>query len=132
MAIGLQCVNVITPLDNIRKCMTAAEYKRCYEGIENGDISCRDEYLYRMSFMSSDAAFDYAKSWEKDGLVMAEKVDGKWKWKDLCIVDIHEGLYHPCDWLEVKGGVAWMKGKPPGEVVGRMPKNVEVLGIRFN
>lgn len=131
MAIGLQCINVIVPLENVRKCMTEDEYQKFVRDNRGGGIFCCDDHLYRESSMGG---VDFmVERWEKKGLVAAEKVDGHWRWKDLCVVDIHSGTPYPCEWLEIdlKKGIAWLKGHEPGEMVGEMPRDVEVLGIRF-
>ena len=130
MAIGLQCMNVIVPLENVRKCLAEDEYQKFVRDNRGGGIFCCDNHLYRESSMG---AVDFmVECWEKKGLVRAEKVGGQWHWKDLCVVDMLIGTPYPCDWLEIdlRKGMVCLKGHPPGVEVGRMPRDVEVMGIR--
>jgi hypothetical protein len=115
MSVRIQFFTVVVPLSRIRA-IAGLEQRlhQKYQGFQ-------DEHLWSVSSMAppSDVG-DYLAS---EGLVLREEVNGVRTWRDMCVVDYYEGPTNPCPWLEVDmhAHVAWLKGSPPGAIVGPTP-----------
>jgi hypothetical protein len=123
MAIALEFIDLIVPISKIRD-----KYPGGWEACLNdhahliGGRAWYDEHLFRDGAMNPNDIRLMIQRWTSLGFETIEIKDGHQVWKDLCIV---EGLFGgptlPCDWLEFDPNqrIAYLKGFPPGPVVGR-------------
>ena len=59
------------------------------------------------------------EEWQALGFRTHEGGDNPRKWSDACVVEaIFGGATMPCDWIEVEGDIAFLKGTDKGNVIG--------------
>lgn len=114
MSIELECVNIIIPIQILRKkCLRLGDVDQfLYDRTVNGIGYWRDDYLYREGAMDSMDAQRILNSWKREGLKLAQRKRGELQWCDLCIVDI-SGPTLPCPWLkyDAQKHIAWHKNQ---------------------
>jgi len=122
MAIEMQFLNIIIPLDNFKKCK---EYNTLEKVLQRfnpkviGKIILYDENLFRDGAMNLYDINLELKFWQKQGLQLTKiKAHHKY-WQDLCVVDASLGPTKPCDWLKF---VNPRKGKRPYVYYKNQPK----------
>lgn len=122
MAIRLEFISVVIPIENIERCLTVGGFRRYIESQAYfiGLTSWYDDYLYREGAMNSMDAKSLVQSWERRGLrgLIGDGVTREWA--DLCVVDYFNGPTRPCSWLEHdrENHCVYMAGKPRGDIVG--------------
>jgi TPR repeat protein len=125
MAIALEFLNLIIPLDNIRRAKgDKAQYILSRLQAGGGFIApteWHDEHLYRDGSMGGYEVKDWIREWENMGLQAIDESNGKEHWKDICVADRSVGSTLPCDWLEFDpwNKCVHLKGTPRGLLVGR-------------
>ena len=131
MAIHLEFYNIIIPIKNIEKCKGIGGFKGILKHHKkNGTIGkiWYDDHLYRDGAMSPGDTEEIARFWEKQGLNLTKKVEGKEYWDELCVVSFFEGPTLPCEWLEFKRddnhseNRVWLKGTKEGKLIGKNDK----------
>lgn len=113
MAINLECLNLIIPIDVIRRKYPGG-WEQCQRDF-GGAIGWRmwhDDHLLRDGAMNPMDMMMMLSEWERMGLQPFGRKNRKKVWKDCCIVSI-DGPTLPCDWIEVRDGRAWLKGTEP-------------------
>jgi hypothetical protein len=121
MALWLDVYSLIIPIEKIDECYPGG-FEAYITKIGGPDIGCwYDEHLLRLGAMNPLDIDTYIEFWKNLGLTPTEERDGKKCWKDMCVVN-HMGFPSiPCDWLVSAGPrIVYLKGKPPGEVIGRL------------
>ena len=118
MAIKLEFINVVVALSRIREVL-GEEY--CEKLLSDFPDTCwHDDLLWRDGCMDEHVLSDMLDDWEKKGFQITETVDGKKRWKDVCVVYSSHGPSFPCDWIEYdkSKNVAWLKGHESGDAAG--------------
>lgn len=122
MAVRCEFLSVIVPIARIDRVYpggylaykeaNARDFKR---------VLWDDGRLFRDGAMDPAVAEDIVRYWENLGLRPTEEVDGKKRWKELCVVASPIGPTLPCDWLvyDRRQSAVSLAGEPPGPVVGR-------------
>lgn len=118
MAIQLEYINVIIPLEVIRE--------KLGEGyIEENSLMAyvtnwSDGVLFREGCMNEMDLGDILDKWEAAGLELLTVVEGEKQWKDVCVVYSGHGPSYPCGWIEYdkEKNTVWLKGIEPGETAG--------------
>lgn len=127
MAIALEFIDFIVPIAVIRQKYPGG-WEQCLKDHERliGARVWFDEHLLRDGAMSPAAIAELVEEWSQAGFHPTEERNGELVWKDCCVVEsMLGGATLPCDWLVVgeDGASAFLKGHPPGEVVGRHMRN---------
>ena len=127
MAIALEFIDLVVPIDVIRKKYTGG-WEQCLRDHSEaiGRRVWYDDHLFRDGAMSPVDMQVLLDRWTAAGLMVTELRNEAQVWKDVCVVEaIFGGLTLPCDWLVVDSSqrIAYLKGAEPGAVVGR---NVEM------
>ena len=81
-----------------------------------------DEYLLRDGAMGPSGIESLIEEWMELGFEPIISHNGKDAWKDVCVVESFFGRTTlPCDWIVVdtEARIAYLKGTPPGDTVGR-------------
>jgi hypothetical protein len=81
-----------------------------------------DGLLLRDGALDPAGALERVEGWRAIGVEPLHWVDGRLRWKELCVVDLAAGgPTVGCDWLEWdrRAGVAWLRGAKRGETIGR-------------
>ena len=125
MALALSFISVVIPIETIeRKCKDVGGFERILELNKKwiGKKILYDKYLYKDSAMGVDDISLIIQFWKRQKLITTETKDEKTYWKDLCVVDMVDGLTMPCSWLEYDRETfsVWLKGKPKGKLVKRI------------
>ena len=123
MAIALEFIDLIVPISKIRDKYPGG-WQACLNDHAHliGGRAWYDEHLFRDGAMNPNDIRLMIQRWTSLWFETIEIKDGQQVWKDLCIV---EGLFGgptlPCEWLEFDPNqrIAYLKGFPPGPVVGR-------------
>ena len=123
MAVCCEFIDVIIPIANIDRVFPGGftAYKTENAGMF-GRRLWHDDYLLRDGAMSPMDARATVEYWERYGLVALDEVDGRQKWRDVCVVEhLLRGPTLPCDWIEFDRGrqCVYLKGQEPDPVIGR-------------
>jgi len=120
MAIELEFINLIIPIEKINKYYPGGFYKYLEDHKERiGMTVWFDNYLVRDGAMNPiDIKLLIAK-WEELGLKSKTRKKGIEQWKDLCVVDSFRGTTLPCDWLIKKDNIALHKKDKTEIVINR-------------
>lgn len=115
MAIQLEFINIIAPLDKIEQLIgrSAAESRKIIM------LGCMDDHLYREGCMNEIDLRNVLAEWKNMGFELLETRDEGKFWKDVCVAYSGHGPSYPCPWLEYdqERNIIWMKGKDAGRVV---------------
>ena len=101
MAVGLENISLIVPIENIEQYYPGGFEK--YKSDNKESIGGRiwyDDYLVRDGAMSNYDVGRLIGEWESYGLKGVIEVNGAKQWKDLCVVDYFGGATLPCVWLK--------------------------------
>jgi len=118
MAIELEFIDCIVPIKTIDKKYSGG-WKQCLKDFEGtiGGRAWYDEHLFRTGTMNDMDMIMLSRYWKDMGFRTHYKTSKySIKWLDVCILGGYESF--PCDWLEVEGNIAYLKGKPRGEIMG--------------
>ncbi len=123
MAVKLEFINILIPVENIERCASIGGFKG-FLGMKEGllgEIDWYDEHLYRTGVMNPLEIEEIVDDWKVYGLTPVIEEAGVRKWNDICVVDSAGGLTLPCDWIEfdLDERCAWLKGTAKGTAVGR-------------
>jgi hypothetical protein len=120
MAITLEFINLIVPIATIRRKYPGG-WTQCLA--DHAEVLGRrvwhDEHLFRDGTMSPRDMQWLVGHWEQHGLQPFEVIDGRRRWKDLCVVEpMFGGPTLECDWLAIsrRGDTVWLAGTDPGPV----------------
>lgn len=122
MAIVLEFINVIIPINNIDRCKSIGGFEGYLEleGHNIGETIWYDDHLVREGAMNPMDVEDIIDIWAERGLNPVVGSGSEKRFKDLCVIDSFGGLTLPCNWIEFdsKEHVAWHEDKPRGKIVG--------------
>ena len=123
MAIALEFIDFVVPIAVIRQKYPGG-WEQCLKDHEHliGGRVWFDEHLLRDGAMNPAAIAELVEEWSQAGIQPTEARNGQIVWKDCCVVEsLLGGPSLPCDWLAMAedGASAFLKGQPPGDVVGR-------------
>lgn len=123
MAIALEFIGFVIPVAIIRTKYPGG-WEQCLIDHRNliGGRVWYDEHLFRDGAMKPSDIGHLVDEWTELGFQLTETLDGQRIWKDACVVEsMLGGPTLPCTWIEVdtENRFAFLKGQPPGEVVGR-------------
>ena len=123
MAIALEFINLVVPIDVIRKKYPGG-WEQCLRDHADaiGKRVWYDDHLFRDGAMSPNDMKSLVDQWTTAGFIVTELRNGARVWKDVCVVEaLLGGPTLPCDWLVVdtRQRIAYLKGSEPGAVVGR-------------
>ena len=121
MAIQLEFINLIVPIKTIKKKYPGG-WEQCLSDHKNliGGRVWYDDNLFRDGAMSPVDMRHLVHKWVRRGFHAWDDGDNPGKWVDVCVVEaMFGGTTLPCDWIEVDGDIAFMKGVSRGEVIGR-------------
>jgi hypothetical protein len=121
MAVNLEVINFIVPIDVIKEKYPGG-WKQClldHKSLIGGRV-WYDEYLFRDGAMNPMDIGSLVEEWQSLGFHTHDGGNNPSKWVDVCVVEtIFGGATLHCDWIEIDGNVAFYKGKPKGEAIGR-------------
>lgn len=112
MSIPLECINIIIPIVNLRKCPSLGNIEDFFrERLYPGSGCWRDEDLFREGAMNPVDVTLRLEEWKRLGLRPTKRSAGQQVWHHLCVVDTFSGPTLACDWLEcdLEKGIAWSK-----------------------
>jgi hypothetical protein len=121
MAIQLEFINFIVPIEIIIKKYPGG-WDQCLKDHRNliGGRVWFDEYLFRDGAMNPMGIGSLVEEWQSRGFHTHNGNNMPNKWVDVCVVEaLFGGATLPCDWIEIEGDVAFYRGTPKGEVIGR-------------
>jgi FimV-like protein len=126
MAIALEFLNLIIPIENIRRAK-GHEATKILASLRQGGgfsdlVDWHDDHLYRTGSMGSDIDIEmWIKEWQEMGLEPLGERNGEKYWKDICVASATTGPTLPCDWLEYDkwNRCVYLKGTERGLLVGR-------------
>ncbi|MGV8961631.1 MAG: hypothetical protein ACOH1V_14810 [Stenotrophomonas sp.] len=101
MAVALECINLIIPVQRIAAVWPGG-FNRFWR--EHGHLSrlWHDGYLLRDGAMNPREVMAQLDWWQQHGLKVASDVDGCEQATDVCLVDVSSGqLPQACAWLQV-------------------------------
>lgn len=126
MSIEMQFINIIVPLQNLKKCREYNNLTKVLSRYNPAIISkiiLHDNYIFRdgaMNWYDINAELQF---WKKQGLKLTKIKNHRRYWCDLCVVDMSDGPTKPCDWLQFvnvghgKRPYVYYKNKPKGRLV---------------
>lgn len=123
MAVRLEFIDVLIPIHVIEEkypgglAQCLADHRPLI-----GRRIWHDGLLLRDGALDPAGALERVEGWRAIGVEPLHWVDGRLRWKELCVVDLAAGgPTVGCDWLEWdrKAGVAWLRGAERGETIGR-------------
>jgi len=122
MAVALEFINLLIPIENINKVYPGGFEK--FKKDHNESIGRRlwyDKYLLRDGAMSPMDMKLLVDEWEKLGLKVTDNENDDVKWRDICVVDTLSGTTLKCDWIEFNHveNAVFKKGTDPGEIINR-------------
>ena len=124
MAIKLEFINVIIPVEKIREKLGDEVFNNQFSTIT---ATCwNDGLLYRDGCMNEINLRDMLDEWQNVDFELFEIIGGKKHWKDLCVAYSWHGPSYPCEWLEYdpEKNIVWLKGHNPGISAGPAGRNV--------
>ena len=124
MAVFLEHLNVLVPIERIRRSSYPGGFERLVEdrAVELGFTLWFDRHLLREGAHSPYEVESVVDYWKAFGLVPTGRVNGVLSWHDLCVVDAGASdLSLPCDWLDLAMDekYAFLRGQAPGPLIGR-------------
>jgi len=123
MAVALEFIDFVIPIATIRAKYPGG-WQQClvdHQVLLGGRV-WYDEHLLRDGAMNPNDIGSLVEEWTQLGFQPTEMVDGQRIWKDICVVEsMLGGPTLPCAWIEfdAENRCAFLKGQPPGEVIGR-------------
>jgi hypothetical protein len=134
MAVRLEFVNLIVPIEKIEACYPGgfSAYKKEYREMFGRKL-WHDDHLFRDGVMNPMDAESLVKFWVQYGLVPFDEKEGQKVWKDMCIVKgLPGGPTLPCEWIEfgAEENCVYLKGTSRGPVIGREEMGDETPGMR--
>jgi len=121
MSVQLEFINFIVPIKTIKEKYPGG-WEQCLSDHENliGGRVWYDEHLFRDGAMNPMDIGRLVEEWRELGFQPHDGGDNPTKWVDVCVVEaMFGGNTLACDWIEVGGGTASLKGASKGEIVGR-------------
>jgi hypothetical protein len=124
MAVALEFLNLIVPLDAMRRCATLGPFERAAltaSGPQVWEVQWHDGRLYRDGAMSGSDLDDIVDEWVRRGLQVFDESTGRRVWRDLCVVASQQGVAPgECPWLryDAETNSVALVGAPRGPVVG--------------
>ena len=121
MAIKLEFINLVVPRKTIEEKYPGG-WEQCLIDHKNliGGRVWFDDHLFRDGAMNPRDMYSTLDEWEELGFNIKVNESTNHKWTDLCVVEAmfpeHSAV---CDWLEVDGDSAYLKGTPKGAIIGR-------------
>ena len=123
MAIDLEFLDFIVPIRKIEE-KYPGRWDQCLvdHSPSIGGRVWHDDHLLRDGAMSPRDIEALVTRWETLGFETTRTVAGRSTWHDVCVVEsMFGGPTLPCSWIEVDVvlSIAWLRGSPPGDSVGR-------------
>ena len=123
MAVALECIDFIVPIDTIRRKYPGG-WEKCLEDHREliGGRVWYDDYLFRDGGMAPWVIGEFVDHWNAMGFETYALENGQRVWRDACVVEsLLAGPTCPCDWIEMdwERRAAYLAGTEPGEVVSR-------------
>jgi hypothetical protein len=121
MAIKIEFVNLIIPIDKIHKSNIEGGFDALINKYDNliGSAVWFDKHLFRMGWMDTwmiDGEIDF---WKDNGLAPIVKKGNEEYWSDLFVIStgINQFMTN-CDWLEIdfRKNIVWLKGTDPNDI----------------
>jgi hypothetical protein len=137
MAIKIEFVNLIIPIEKINNCKLNGGFNTIIKKHENsiGKTVWFDKHLFRMGWMDAwliDSEIDF---WVDHGLVPLEKINGIEFWRDMFAISTGINQFNSnCDWIKVNSSQtkAWLKGTSRFDVYPKLFKpSYGINGINF-
>ena len=121
MAIKIEFVNLIIPIDKINKSNFDGGLDALLKKYDHliGKAVWFDKYLFRMGWMDTwmiDGEIDF---WKNNGLMPIEKKNGVEYWCDLFAISTGANQFMTnCDWIEIDfdRNIVCLKGTDPNEI----------------
>jgi hypothetical protein len=120
MSIQLEFINFIVPIMTIKEKYPGG-WEQCLSDHENliGGRVWYDEHLFRDGAMNPMDIGHLVEEWKKLGFHTHDGGDNPSKWVDVCVVEaMFGGTTLACDWIEVDGDTAFLKGTSKGKLIG--------------
>jgi hypothetical protein len=114
MALKIESVNLIIPIDKINKSKFEGGFNALIEKYEHliGKAVWYDEHLFRMGWMDTWMIDGEISFWKDNGLIPIEKKGNVEYWSDLFAIStgINQFMTN-CDWLEIdfNKNTVWLK-----------------------
>ena len=123
MAVALEFIDFVVPVQTIKEKYSGG-WEQCLRdhAASIGRRVWYDDHLFRDGAMNPMDIEELVKEWMARGFAGPERVNGRPRWRDFCVVEgAFGGATRPCPWIEVdaRQRIAWLSGTSPGEVVGR-------------
>ena len=121
MAIQLECINFIVPIETIKQKYPGG-WQQCLTDHKNliGGRVWYDDYLFRDGAMNPRDIQRLVDEWQELGFKTHEGGENPSKWAEVCVVESFlGGATLPCEWIEVEDEIAFIKEKPKGATFGR-------------
>lgn len=121
MAIKIEFVNLIIPIENINRSTFEGGFEKHleeFEGLIGGPVYY-DKHLFRMGWMDTWLIDGYIRFWENHGLIPIVKKNGVEFWQDLFAISTGLNMFMTrCDWIEydLKKRIAWLKETDPDDI----------------
>lgn len=128
MAVAIECISIVVLRTTIEEKYPGG-WEQCLKDhicLLGGRV-WYDDYLLRDGSMSPMDMEDIIEWWAEKGFETHAGSDNPTKWLDVCVIDICFGVTLPCDWIEVHGDVAAIKGGLDSKVFGRSDFKEELL-----
>ena len=118
MAIKLEFCNVIVPVQTIREKLGDDAFENEFSILT--DTCWHDGFLFRDGCMNEYDLESILDEWQSRGFELTMMIDGKKRWKDVCVVNSGYGPSYSCEWIEYdpEKNIVWLKGREPGPAVG--------------
>jgi len=123
LAIALEFIDFVVPRRVIEQKYPDG-WAACIRDHQNliGGRVWYDSHLFRDGAMSPAETGSLIERWERFGFDTRETLDGKERWKDVCVIEImFGGPTLPCSWIELDhiNQTAHLAGTDAGLVIGR-------------
>jgi|TARA_B110000503_G_C7153033_1_gene416025 hypothetical protein len=121
MSIQLEFINFVVPRRLIEQKYPGG-WVRCLSNHKDliGGRVWYDEHLFRDGAMNPMDVSDLVSQWSNRGFYTHEGGDSPTKWVDVCVLEaLFGGATLPCDWIEVEGDEAYLKGSEKGVLMSR-------------
>jgi hypothetical protein len=123
MAINLSFIDFIVPIAKIRDIYPGGWEKCLYDHKSGlGGHVYFDKHLFHTGAMSPIVINMLIERWAIIGFEATEVINGKFVWKDFCVVEsLLNYSQYSCQWLKYNGNekFAYLAGTEPGPIVGR-------------